>query len=136
MDFSFTATALSARLSTARADGAFFLHRPPFSTRTHGRRTEAKKSPCPPLWAGLVCERRRALAHSATSALLHPVFPSAGLPPVHIKKPLPSGKSDSFLAAVVRPVELLGSRPLRGPRTLAADYPAVAARARGSQRAW
>lgn len=54
--------------------GAFFL--PPVPRLAHApryRRPETKKSPCPPLWAGLVRERRRALAHSARSALLHPV---------------------------------------------------------------
>jgi len=88
---------------------------------------ETKKSPCPPLWASLVRERRRTLAYSATSALLHPVYPRAGLPPVYIKKLFPGGKSDSFLAdVVVRLVEFVRYLSSRGPRTLITDHPAAA----------
>jgi len=115
--FNFAAAALSVRAFPPRARLAaffyfFFSFRffPPFfllpsfppMPRAHAQtERRAKKSPCPPLWTGLVRERRRALVHSAASALLHPVYPRADLPPGrHIKKVHPLGKSDSLSAVV------------------------------------
>lgn len=119
---------LSARLSTAaRALAAFFSFYPPFSSRTHRRRMERPRNRRVPPFETVYFARDAARSRNgAASALLYPVLPARGQPPVRIKNLYPGGKSDSFLTAVVhRPVELSGDSSSRGPlvpqpRTVAA----------------